>query len=80
MIPAGAFVRFGGAMADIYEGFLPARVIGGRERYELDQTETMLKGARGGGAVRMGDPVRVIVERTDAPRGREDLRPAEDGS
>jgi ribonuclease R len=79
VIPAGAFVRFGGAMADVYEGFLPARVIGGRERYELDRSETMLTGARGG-AVRMGDPLTVTVERTDAPRGRADLLPAEEVS
>ena len=79
VISAGAFVRFGGEQADIYEGFLPARVIGGRERYELDQTETMLRGTRGGPAVRLGDPVAVTVERTDAPRGRVDLRPAEEG-
>ncbi|MFI5026861.1 MAG: RNB domain-containing ribonuclease, partial [Solirubrobacterales bacterium] len=54
VVGAGAFVRFGGALADVYEGFLPARRIGGRERYELDATETMLVGARGGGAIRIG--------------------------
>ena len=59
VVGAGAFVRFGGALADVYEGFLPARRIGGRERYELDATETMLVGARGGGAIRIGDPVKV---------------------
>ena len=59
VVGAGAFVRFGGALADVYEGFLPARRIGGRERYELDRTETMLVGARGGGAIRIGDPVAV---------------------
>jgi ribonuclease R len=79
VISAGAFVRFGGAHADIYEGFLPARVIGGRERYELDQTETMLRGSRGGPVVRLGDPLAVRVERVEAPRGRVDLRPAEEG-
>ncbi len=73
MIGAGAFIRFSGALADTYEGFLPARVIGGRERYELDETETMLVGMRGGDAVRIGDPVTVTVERVDAPRGRVDL-------
>ncbi|HET8975136.1 MAG TPA: RNB domain-containing ribonuclease [Solirubrobacterales bacterium] len=73
VVGAGAFVRFGGALADVYEGFLPARVIGGRERYELDETETMLVGQRDGGRVRVGDPVRVEVERVEAPRGRVDL-------
>jgi ribonuclease R len=76
VIDAGAFVRFGGALADVYEGFLPAREIGGRERYELDHTETMLVGQRDGDRVRFGDPVSVEVGRVDAPRGRVDLYPA----
>jgi ribonuclease R len=80
LVGGGAFVRFGGAMADVYEGFLPARLIGGRERYELDPTETMLLGGREGAAVRMGDPVRVTVGSIEAPRGRVDLAPAESGS
>ena len=75
LVGAGAFVRFGGQVADVYEGFLPARLIGGRERFELDPTETMLIGGRDGGAVRFGDPVTVTVERVDAPRGRVDLLP-----
>jgi ribonuclease R len=77
VVGAGAFIRFGGALADVYEGFLPARRIGGRERYELDATETMLAGARGGDAIRIGDPVRVTVDRVEAPRGRVDLLPSE---
>jgi ribonuclease R len=77
VVGAGAFVRFGGALADVYEGFLPARRIGGRERYELDGTETMLVGARGGGAIRIGDPAKVAVDRVEAPRGRVDLLPVE---
>ena len=75
LVGGGAFVRFGGALADVYEGFLPARLIGGRERYELDPTETMLVGAREGAAIRMGDPVRVSVDSIEAPRGRVDLVP-----
>jgi ribonuclease R len=77
VVGAGAFVRFGGTLADIYEGFLPARRIGGRERYELDTTETMLVGARGGGAIRIGDPVAITVDRVEAPRGRVDLLPSD---
>ena len=77
VVGAGAFVRFSGALADVYEGFLPARRIGGRERYELDATETMLVGARGGAAIRIGDPVRVAVDRVEAPRGRVDLLPSD---
>ncbi|HSD24980.1 MAG TPA: RNB domain-containing ribonuclease [Solirubrobacterales bacterium] len=78
VVGAGAFVRFGGSLADVYEGFLPARRIGGRERYELDVTETMLVGSRGGDAIRIGDPVRVTVDRVEAPRGRVDLLPSDD--
>jgi ribonuclease R len=77
VVGAGAFVRFGGALADVYEGFLPARRIGGRERYELDRSETMLVGARGGGAIRIGDPVTIAVDRVEAPRGRVDLLPTD---
>jgi ribonuclease R len=77
VIGAGAFVRFQGELADVYEGFLPARVIGGRERYELDRTETRLAGSRGGPTVRLGDPVTVGVDRVEAARGRVDLVPAE---
>ena len=73
LISAGAFVRFEGELADTYEGFLPARTIGGRERYELDETETMLRGARGGPTLRLGDPVSVTVDRVEAARGFIDL-------
>jgi ribonuclease R len=74
VIGAGAFVRFGGRLADIYEGFLPARVLGA-ERYDLDDTETALVGRRTGTAVRLGDPVTVRVDSIDAVRGRVDLLP-----
>ncbi len=77
VVGAGCFVRFGGALADVYEGFLPARRIGGRERYELDATETMLLGSRGGPAIRIGDPATITVDRVEAPRGRVDLLPSE---
>ena len=40
--------RFGGELGDVYEGFLPARRIGGAERFELDETETALVGRRVG--------------------------------
>jgi ribonuclease R len=75
LISAGAFIRFGGELSQAYEGFLPARRIGGRERYELDETETKLVGTHGGDAVRLGDPVTVTVDKVDAPRGRVDLVP-----
>jgi ribonuclease R len=69
---AGAFVAFGGELGDVYEGFLPARTIGG-ERFELNETETALVGAESGSALRLGDPISVRVSGVEAPRGRVDL-------
>ncbi len=71
LISAGAFVEFAG-----YEGMLPVRRLRG-EWWELNELETMLIGAQGGGRIRLGDPVRVQVEKVDAPRGRVDLLPVE---
>ncbi len=76
MIGAGAFVRFAGELADVYEGFLPARRLRG-ERFDLDQTETALVGRKSERRVRLGDPLRVRVESVEAPRGRVDLIPWE---
>jgi ribonuclease R len=74
-IRAGAFARFGGELGDVYEGFVPARLIGG-ERFELNETETALVGRESGRAVRLGDPISVRVTAVDAPNGRVDLEPA----
>jgi ribonuclease R len=68
LIGAGAFVRFGQG----YEGLLPRRRIRG-DRWYLNETQTALIGERSGKAMRLGDPVRVQVDRVDAPRGRVDL-------
>jgi ribonuclease R len=68
-IGAGAFVRFGD---EGFEGFLPRRRIRG-DRWHLNETETALIGEHTGQAMRLGDPVRVQVDRVDAPRGRVDL-------
>src|SRR5204862_5009087 len=76
VVGAGAFVRFGGELGDVYEGFLPARRMPG-DRFDLDATETALLGRRGAGAIRLGDPVEVQVDSVEAPRGRVDLVPAE---
>jgi ribonuclease R len=73
VIGKGAFVRFGD---EGFEGFLPARRIGGSEWWSLDEAETGLLGEDTGRALRIGDPVTVEVERVDAPRGRVDLAPA----
>jgi ribonuclease R len=75
LVGAGAFVRFAGELADVYEGFLPARLLQG-DRFDLNETETALVGRRGGGVLRLGDPIAVRVEAIEAPRGRVDLEPA----
>ena len=59
VIRAGAFVRFGGELGDVYEGFLPARTMGD-ERFELNETETALAGRESG---------------DDAAPRRSDIRP-----
>jgi ribonuclease R len=76
VIGAGAFIRFAGALADVYEGFLPARLLPG-ERYDLNEPETALVGRRSGRELRLGDPVSVRVDAVEAPRGRVDLLPAD---
>jgi ribonuclease R len=54
---------------------LPVRRMRG-DWWELNEEGTILKGAHSGGAIRLGDQVRVRVGRVDAPRGRVDLLPA----
>ncbi|HYI37787.1 MAG TPA: RNB domain-containing ribonuclease [Thermoleophilaceae bacterium] len=69
LVAKGAFVRFA---EEGFEGFLGVRSL--RGWYELNELGTALESdAR---SVRMGDPVRVMVERVDAPRGRVELAPA----
>ena len=70
VIGAGAFVSFG----DGFEGMLPVRKLR-RDWYELNEEGTILQGEHS--AVRVGDPVRVRVERIDTARGRVDLVPAD---
>jgi ribonuclease R len=77
LIRAGAFVGFGGELGDVYEGFLPARLLGGAERFELNETETALVGAQSNRKLRLGDPVSVRVSGVEAARGRADLEPVE---
>jgi ribonuclease R len=70
LIGAGAFVRFGGG----HEGLLPVRRLRG-DWWELNEQGTMLTGERTGETIRLGDPVRVKVERVETARGRVDLVP-----
>jgi ribonuclease R len=72
VIGAGAFVAFG----DGHEGMLPVRKLRG-EWWELNEEGTILEGTRSGAAIRVGDHVRVQVERVDTARGRVDLLPVE---
>jgi len=71
LVAKGAFIRFGDQG---FEGFLSVRSL--RDWYTLNEEGTALQGQGSGRAVRMGDPIRVTVERVDAPRGRVDLEPA----
>jgi ribonuclease R len=74
VIGAGAFVAFG-EPDGAFEGLLPVRKLHG-DWWELNEQQTMLVGTRSGGAIRLGDPVSVRVERVDSARGRVDLVPA----
>jgi ribonuclease R len=71
LIEKGAFIEFG---EQRFEGLLPARRM--RGWWTLNELGTALE-AEGGGRLRLGDPVKVEVDRVDAPRGRVDLIPAE---
>jgi ribonuclease R len=75
VIGAGAFVRFGGELGDVYEGLVPVRLMRS-ERFDLNESETALVGRRSGRAIRLGDPLSVRVDKVEAPRGRVDLVPA----
>jgi ribonuclease R len=77
LIRPGAFVAFDGELGDVYEGFLPARRLGGAERFELNETETALVGQESQRKLRLGDPISVQVSGVEAGRGRVDLEPVE---
>jgi ribonuclease R len=68
LVGAGAFVVFG----DGYEGFLPARRLRG-DWWELNEVGTILIGEESGATMRIGDAVRVVVRKIEAPRGRVEL-------
>jgi ribonuclease R len=72
LIAAGAFIVFG----ENYQGMLPIRKLGGGDWWELDEHGVVLHGTRSGAQLKLGDPMRVAVERVEAPRGRVDLLPA----
>jgi ribonuclease R len=72
LIGAGAFVRFGSG----HEGMLPLRRLRG-DWWELNAEGTILRGERTGETLRLGDPIRVQVERVETARGRVDLAPVD---
>jgi ribonuclease R len=72
LVGGGLFVRFGG----VFEGFLSSRRLGG-ERFEVSEHETALVGEATGRRFRLGDAVKVRVERVDRLSGKVDLAPAE---
>lgn len=74
LIGAGAFVAFGGELGEVYEGFVPARLLHG-ERFDLNESETALVGGRSKRELRFGDPLQLTVSSVDAVRGRVDLLP-----
>ncbi len=71
LIEKGAFVRFGD---EGFEGLLPARRL--RGWWVLNELGTALEVEGSGRRLRLGDPVDVVVDRVEAPRGRADLSPA----
>jgi ribonuclease R len=77
LIRSGAFVAFGPDAS--FEGMLPVRRLRG-DWWELNEQGTILVGTRGGGAIRLGDPIQVQVGQIDAPRGRVDLLPVPDSA
>ena len=72
LIEKGAFVRFGD---EGFEGLLPSRRL--RGWWTLNELGTALEHDGSGRKLRMGDPVEVVVDRVETPRGRVDLSPAD---
>ena len=70
LIEKGAFVEFG---EERFEGFLPVRRL--RGWWSLNEVGTALEAEGSGRRLRLGDPLRIHVDRIDAPRGRVDLAP-----
>jgi ribonuclease R len=69
LIGAGLFVRFG----EIFEGFLPARRLDPRERFDSDEHGVALIGRNSGRRIRLGDELSCVVTAVDPPRGRATL-------
>jgi ribonuclease R len=68
LIGSGLFARFG----EVFEGFLPARRIGGGY-FEPNDLGTALVARRGGRTFRLGDPITVGVQRIEKHEGKVEL-------
>ena len=62
-------MRFG----DVFEGFLPARRLDARERFDVDEHGVALVGRASGRRIRLGDELSCVVTAVDPPRGRATL-------
>jgi ribonuclease R len=71
MIASGLFIRFG----EVFEGYLPARRLAG-DFFELNDLETAMSGRRGGGTYRLGDSIKVLVEKIEKAEGKVELSQA----
>jgi ribonuclease R len=71
LIPKGWFVRFG---EEGFEGFLPVRRVPGW--WNPDEHESQMVEGESGRAIRLGDPIEVVVGAIEPARGRVDLEPA----
>jgi len=67
-IGSGIFVRFDA----VFEGYVPARLLHG-DYFELNPLATALVGRRSGFAYRLGDEIRVRVEKIEKPGGKVSL-------
>jgi ribonuclease R len=67
-IGSGIFVRFDA----VFEGYVPARKLPG-DYFELNPLATALVGRRNGFSYRLGDAIRVRVDRIEKPTGRVSL-------
>jgi ribonuclease R len=65
IIESGLFVRFG----EVFEGYLPARRLGG-DFFEHNALGTAMSGRRSGRAYRLGDAIRVRVQEVRRSEGK----------
>ena len=72
VIGSGLFARFG----EVFEGFLPARRLGG-DYFELNDLGTALVGRRTKRTLRLGDPIEVVVAEVNRAEGKIELTTAQ---